>query len=327
MMSKKEAKDDFSTGCETTNRSRRRDNSSLKPTVTTPTDGSTASEYELNASFESPTEWDSASPFFDLERKTSEYLARVRAEAERIVEDAKREVDELKKETSFLLQRERDSLAERASALELARKQLEADADALEERWRALERESFDAAKAQGLEQGLEIGKEEGRRRGREEALTALESKVVSETEKRVQQSQESALAPIKSLVRELKSARQDILKNWEENIMQIAAAIAYQTIMREPTLQNEVPIELLREALDLAMNCSTLKIRMNPRDVKNLQGAIRSLLEETGNLAKAELVSDSKISVGGCVVETSLGVVDERLEARLERIVAELSE
>ena len=50
-------------------------------------------------------------------------------------------------------------------------------------------------------------------------------------------------------------------------------------------------------------------------------------LLEETGNLAKAEIVADPKITSGGCVVESSLGVVDERLEARLERIISELSE
>ena len=108
---------------------------------------------------------------------------------------------------------------------------------------------------------------------------------------------------------------------------MQIAAAIAYQTIMRDPAIKREVPLDLLREALELAMNCAALKVRMNPRDVEALEGPIRAILEETGNLATAEVVPDSKISPGGCVVESSLGVIDERLESRLERIVAELSE
>jgi flagellar assembly protein FliH len=120
---------------------------------------------------------------------------------------------------------------------------------------------------------------------------------------------------------------RHSLLKHWEENAMQIAAAIAYQTIMRDPAIRREVPLDLLREALELAMNCAALKIRMNPRDVEALQEPIRAILEETGNLATAEVVADPKISVGGCVVESSLGVIDERLESRLERIVAELSE
>lgn len=301
--------------------------SNWQSTVTSPSSESSALEYELNSPFETSHDEGLSTPFQDLERKTSDYLARVSEKANKIVEDAKREVERLKSETNLLLQRERAALADRASALETARKQLQADADAVEERWKALEQETFDEAKARGLGEGLKIGKEEGVRLGREEALAALEEKVASETEKRVRQSQENALIPIKSLVRELRSARQDILKNWEENIMQIAAAIAYQTIMREPSLLTDVPVDLLHEALDLAMNCTTLKIRMNPRDVDNLQDAINAALEETGNLAKAEVVADPKISVGGCVIETSLGVVDERLESRLERIVAELSE
>jgi flagellar assembly protein FliH len=116
-------------------------------------------------------------------------------------------------------------------------------------------------------------------------------------------------------------------MKHWEENALQIAGAIAYKMIERDPALKREVPLDLLREALELAMNCAALKIRMNPRDVAALEGPIRAILEETGNLATAEVVPDPKITPGGCVVESSLGVIDERLESRLERIVAELSE
>ena len=65
----------------------------------------------------------------------------------------------------------------------------------------------------------------------------------------------------------------------------------------------------------------------MNPTDVATLKNRIKTVLEETGNLAKTEIVPDSTITRGGCVVETGLGVIDERLESRLQRIVEELSE
>jgi flagellar biosynthesis/type III secretory pathway protein FliH len=120
---------------------------------------------------------------------------------------------------------------------------------------------------------------------------------------------------------------RHSLLKHWEENAMQIAAAIAYQTIMRDPAIKREVPLDLLREALELAMNCAALKIRMNPTDVEELREPINAILEETGNLATAELVADPKIAAGGCVVETPDGIVDERLESRLSRIIVELSD
>jgi len=265
--------------------------------------------------------------FETLERKTSEYLARVRREAEQIVEEGKIAVEELRRDLTTTLQREREAIANEAANLEKARRQLESDANDLEERKRALEKETFEEARADGYKKGLEDGEVEGRRTGLLRAQEEFEARVAQEAESRAKTIVDAELAPLRKVVEELKNARQDLLKNWEVNVMQIAAAIAYQAIMREPSLIREAPLELLREALELSMNCATLKIRMNPTDVKRLRPQIDDLLEETGNLAKSEVISDAKITSGGCLVETSTGVVDERLESRLERIVAELSE
>lgn len=254
-------------------------------------------------------------------------LNELRSEARQIVEKAQTAVAQLKTETLEALRQERKALEERAIALENARKQLDADTSELERRYREMETNAFEEARQRGLEKGVEEGRKKGFNEGSKEARNAFESKVADEVALRVAKACEVATAPIIKLVDEMKGKRQALLRNWEENILQISAAIAFQAIMREPTLLREAPLDLLREALDLAMNCSTLKIRMNPRDVANLGDSIKAILEETGNLAKSELVSDPKITIGGCLVETSLGVVDERLESRLERIVDELSE
>ncbi len=260
-------------------------------------------------------------------QRNSSPLDAVRAEARQIVAAAQQEVAELRAKTAAYLERERNSLDERALALEAARKQLDADVDAVEKRCQELEQAAFEEARKAGFERGVQQGRDEGLRLGKEEALAALEERTTAEVARRTSEMCDSAMAPLRKLVQEMKGTRQALLKNWEENILQISAAIAYQAIMREPTLLHDAPLDLLREALELAMNCATLKIRMNPNDVANLNEAIKGVLEETGNLAKSEVVSDPKITPGGCLVETSLGVVDERLESRLERIVAELSE
>ena len=265
--------------------------------------------------------------FETLERKTQEYLVRVRREADQIVEDGKRAVEELRRDLTATLQREREAIASEVVKLEEARRRLEADASDLEERRRALEKETFEEARAEGYKKGAEDGEIEGRKIGLERAQEEFESRVAQEAEERAKKIADAELTPLRKIVEELKNTRQELLKNWEVNIMQIAAAIAYQAIMREPSLIRETPLELLREALELSMNCATLKIRMNPSDVKRLRPQIDDLLEETGNLAKSEIIPDAKITSGGCLVETSTGIVDERLESRLERIVAELSE
>ena len=263
----------------------------------------------------------------DPRHNSDAFLQGIRIEARRVIDDARKEVDSLKTEAESELRRELASLEKRAAELERARKTLESDLEELEQRRNALENDMFEKARIDGYNEGLAAGKEDGYKQGEKKAREQLETRIAQAVASRVQETSEAALEPLRKLTHEMRSARQSLLKNWEENIMQIAAAIAYQTILREPAIMREAPLELLREALELAMNCATLKIRMNPNDVNALKDQIRIVLEETGNLAKSEVVADPKITLGGCLIETTLGVVDERLESRLERIVAELSE
>ena len=263
----------------------------------------------------------------ELSRKTEDFLAKVRGEANRIVAEARGEAEAIKKETLAAIEREHDALERRAAELEKVRKTLESDLEALEERRTALESDAFEKAQKDGFEQGKKEGFNEGYRKGEEKANEELEARIAEGIENRVQETASSALEPLQKLVREMRESRQALLKNWEENILQVAAIIAFQAILREPSLKGDVPVELLREALELAMNSATLKVRMNPTDVATLKNRIKTVLEETGNLAKTEIVPDSTITRGGCVVETGLGVIDERLESRLQRIVEELSE
>ena len=263
----------------------------------------------------------------DLQRNASAYLEEVRLEAKRIIEEASQKVFDLKNDFAQELAQEQSSLESRALELENARKVLESDFQLLEKSREELRNEAFEEARSEGYKAGFDTGSADGFREGEKRAREEINVRVEEETKKRLAETRDQALEPLRDLVRELSGARRALLKNWEENILQIAAAIAYQTILREPTVLKEVAIDLLHEALELAMNCAALKIKMNPNDVKLLRDQIDVVLEETGNLAKAEIISDPRITAGGCVVETSLGVVDERLESRLERIVAELSD
>lgn len=257
--------------------------------------------------------------FVELERKTSDFLDKVRGEARRIADETRLEIDVLRADVERKADEKRAELERRADEIAEERRRLEAEKAELAERREALERDAFDEARAAGFAEGVAAGKAE--------AAETLAAEIERGVEEKSKAFCDAALEPLRRLIAEMTGVRRSLLKHWEENATQIAAAIAYQTIMREPATAREVPLDLLREALELAMNCAALKIRMNPNDVENLRAPIRAILEETGNLATAEVVPDPKITAGGCVVESSLGVIDERLESRLERIVAELSE
>ncbi|MBR4833326.1 MAG: hypothetical protein IKU86_03190, partial [Thermoguttaceae bacterium] len=253
--------------------------------------------------------------FVELERKTSDFLDKVRGEARRIADETRFELDALRADVERKANETRAELERSANEIAEERRRLDAEKAELVERRETLERETFDEARAAGFAAG------------KAEAAATLAADIERGVEEKSKAFCDAALEPLRRLTAEMTDVRRSLLKHWEENATQIAAAIAYQTIMRDPAIKREVPLDLLREALELAMNCAALKIRMNPNDVENLRAPIRAILEETGNLATAEVVPDAKITAGGCVVESSLGVIDERLESRLERIVAELSD
>lgn len=265
--------------------------------------------------------------FVELERKTSDFLDKVRAEARRIADETRLELDALRAEFERTASVERAELERSAAEIAEARRRLDAEKAALDERRRTFERDAFEEARKAGFDAGFVAGKEEGARQGADEIAATVAEEIKRGVEEKTKAFCDAALEPLRRLIGEMTGVRHSLLKHWEENAMQIAASIAYKTITRDPAIKREVPLDLLREALELAMNCAALKIRMNPTDVETLQEPINAILEETGNLATAEVIADPKVGPGGCVVESSLGVVDERLESRLERIVAELSE
>lgn len=258
-------------------------------------------------------------PFADLEQRTDGCMARIRAETRRIAEQTKAEIFALRREVEKELdQREKALDAERE---DLARK----SAELAEERER-LRNDVFEEARKLGWEEGKKEGTALGYAEGKESAASEWSASFDEERQRRLNELSDSFLPALDAVTRNLGELRQSLLAHWEANILQIAAAIAHQTISRELPSMPELPLDLLRESMELAVGCTAVKIRMNPGDLEALRPQIETMLAGFGPLTKTELAGDPKISRGGCVVETSLGTIDQRLESRLERIISELS-
>jgi len=265
--------------------------------------------------------------FAGLETKMRNYLANVQQESRRIAQEAKQEIQEFKEKIQFELHTQIEELNQYQLELDAEKQELELLHQNLEAEKRKVQEETFEKSREEGRQVGHEEGYRAGLAQGREELAQQIDTEVQKMVSERFNEHSRSLLPVLDKLVNELAGVRQTLLKHWEENILQIAAAIAYQTITRELAKPNQISLDLLREALELAIQCTALKVKMNPNDLKQLHDPVHLLLEETGNLAHTELIPDPKITPGGCLVETSLGTIDQRLESRLERIISELSE
>src|SRR6185369_13275950 len=104
---------------------------------------------------------------------------------------------------------------------------------------------------------------------GRQAALKAVE-KILDE---KVGKKMETLLPALKQVIEDIRHARQEWLNHWERRAVHTAAAIAGRAIRRQLPQMPEVPVILVREALELAAGSSQLRIHLNPADRETLGG------------------------------------------------------
>jgi flagellar biosynthesis/type III secretory pathway protein FliH len=157
-----------------------------------------------------------------------------------------------------------------------------------------------------------------GRAAAEEGAQRALDERLASRVA--------TFVAALDQLVVETNDAKADWLRRWEQSAVAVAAAIAERIIRREIRAQPELTIELVREALRLASGAVDVTLYLNPSDYELLGGEADALAQSLGRLAPTRIAANPNVSAGGCLVETALGQIDQRIESQLARIQEELS-
>jgi flagellar biosynthesis/type III secretory pathway protein FliH len=168
---------------------------------------------------------------------------------------------------------------------------------------------------AQSLRRKAEV---EGRREG-QAAIEQLIRKQLAE--------QLTTLMPaLGKAVEEIRNARQSWLIHWERSAVHLAAAIGSRLARRELSQHPEIPLTLVREALELAAGGAELRLHLNPKDLAALRPQVEALVAEFSSLGTAQLVANPQVTPGGCRVETRFGTIDQQFEAQMARIEEELT-
>ncbi|MGD0900871.1 MAG: FliH/SctL family protein, partial [Thermoguttaceae bacterium] len=116
-------------------------------------------------------------------------------------------------------------------------------------------------------------------------------------------------------------------LAHWEAAGVHVAAAIARRLIRCELTRQPEIPLTLVREALELAAGSPQVRIQLNPADHQALGNQVQTLVAEMAGLGEVQIAPEESVTPGGCRVETRFGVIDQQFESQLARVEEELTQ
>ena len=157
----------------------------------------------------------------------------------------------------------------------------------------------------EGFNDGLEKGTNEGQQAGFEQAAKKLEP----------------LLDSLQQGILQLNNLRQDTYQRIEDDVVDLALAIARKVICREIEMDKEVVVCVAREALAKVEAPGKIKIKLNPSDLQFIDETKYQLSELIGNIENVTLEAEGGIQSGGCVVETDLGEIDARIENQLQAV------
>ena len=289
--------------------------------------------------------------FVDLEDKATQYIAQINGEAARIIADTRSEIERVRQAAAAEWEKSaadveqtrsqaRQEAATIRTQLDELRQRLQAEEENFKNRKDQLESEAIklkaqlkqneDTARKTGYDEGKQVGYDEGHSKGYTDgemkAMIDYAEKVQREAEIQLGTKLETLLPALTEMVDRLETSKQTFLQQWEQSAVKISQAIAAKVIDRQLTEMPDIPLRLLREALELGTGSTSMRIRLNMKDYEALQPQIDLVIQEMTRSMQTEIVGDPSISPGGCILETPQGIIDNQIEARLARIDEELN-
>jgi len=117
----------------------------------------------------------------------------------------------------------------------------------------------------------------------------------------------------------ELESALADFYRNAEPGIVRLALGVARKVLGAEVQTRPEAIAELVRDAIAGVRQARRVTIAVHPAQAENLRARAHQL--ELSTACEVQVVGRTDIDPAGCLIESDCGIVDARLETRLETL------
>ena len=182
----------------------------------------------------------------------------------------------------------------------------------------------IEAIKAEAYKAGFEEGKIDGRKAGIEEGKTLGFQQAFDEAAAKKQAELDALHAEFERTVDKVESAIQDWFLKSEPSLAQLSILIAKRILAQELATNPDAILAMTREAITEVTHATSARIRLNPFDSEILEAHRAEIMSAASSVRQLEIVEDDSIA-GGCVIETDGGVVDARVEMKLEEIAESL--
>ncbi|WP_284036425.1 FliH/SctL family protein [Neobacillus sp. 114] len=171
--------------------------------------------------------------------------------------------------------------------------------------WRRKEEEQFrlelEQEKRRGYQEGYEIGIEEGRNHG-----LGQYTQLVQKANAVLEQAYQEKIA---------------IIREAEPFVVNLSIEIASKILQQELKTNQETLLPMIKESITSVYETSSLTINVSPEDYSFVQKQREQLFAVVNGKVEVKILPDYSIQHGGCIIHTSSGSVDARIDTQLSEI------
>ncbi len=247
-----------------------------------------------------------------LEEKLEEEHNVFNEDKDRVEEELLAKREELKEEIKELEKRIRELSSQAEDIIKRAHKEAEEiKRKADEEAKRASEkiiREAkgeADSIREKAFNDGFKKGYDEGYREGIKEGRKEYDD----------------LIALLRSVIEGIKSSKDKLLEEIEPEVIEIIKIVLRKLLLKEVEVDRDLVIRVIKAAVKKLEERAKIVVRVNPDDLPKVVERREELFSSIEGLKELDIIEDSRVERGGCVVEGGLGVVDARIERQIEEI------
>lgn len=208
-----------------------------------------------------------------------------------------------------MLEDAKEFAEEQVRAASMEAEQLLLDAKMQIENWwnerRQQDEHLIEAIKSEGYSQGFEEGKAQ--------AEIMLQSKI------------EEMMNEAASVLQQAYTEKGRIIQEAEPFLVDLSCAIAEKVIDKQLDLEPEYTIELIKKSLSRKREQGVLTLCVAPSYFSFIQAAREELSLVIDSQAELQIIPDATVRDRGCVIRSSFGSVDARIDTQLTEIKKEL--
>lgn len=126
------------------------------------------------------------------------------------------------------------------------------------------------------------------------------------------------AMALLQSALQEGRALRDRVMRTAERDVIELVIDVARSVLGAQVELDPTLVLDTVERALARAGAQNVVRIRLNSGD----RGVVAAdMAERHGEVLPFAVLDDHTVAVGGCVIDTSAGEIDARLDVQLDEI------